>query len=186
MTHPIFVLVGPTGCGKSSVVAALMRRFPDDLVILKTVTSRPRRPDPEDAANYDFVSADEFERMIAANELIQHVNYAGNHYGNHRASTNAALAGRFGVTALVEHAVNNFRAAGYTVHALQIVPIGGGGREGVERAKADAERAKLGFVCDIQVENRFDLPDGLDRCVDTVVNHLSAFMQGWRNGTHRP
>lgn len=77
------VLAGPSGVGKSSVVAALRHELPD-LYFSVSVTTRGPRPGELDGRDYRFVDAATFEQMIANSELLE---WAEIHGGLHRSGT---------------------------------------------------------------------------------------------------
>ncbi len=77
------VLAGPSGVGKSSVVGRLRQVMPD-LWFSVSATTRAPRPGEEDGRDYHFVSAAEFDRMIADGELLE---WAEIHRGTHRSGT---------------------------------------------------------------------------------------------------
>ncbi len=77
------VLSGPSGVGKGTVVAAVRRLHPSIWVSV-SVTTRVPRPGEVNGVHYRFVSTAEFERMIAAGELLEHATFAGNGYGTPR------------------------------------------------------------------------------------------------------
>jgi guanylate kinase len=79
----LVVLSGPSGVGKSTVVAELRRRSPG-IWISVSVTTRNPRPGEADGREYYFVSHDEFDRMAAAGELLEWAEFAGNKYGTPR------------------------------------------------------------------------------------------------------
>ncbi|OLT35152.1 guanylate kinase [Rhodococcus sp. CUA-806] len=81
----LIVLAGPSGVGKSSVVRVLRRVLPD-LWFSVSVTTRDPRPGEVDGEDYHFVTADEFDRMIEAGELLE---WASVHGGLHRSGTPA-------------------------------------------------------------------------------------------------
>jgi len=74
------VLSGPSGVGKSTVVASLRRHFPQIWVSV-SVTTRAPRPGEIDGREYHFVSDSEFDRMVANNELLEWAKFAGHKYG---------------------------------------------------------------------------------------------------------
>ena len=76
----LIVLSGPSGVGKSTVIAELLsaRR---DIHFSVSFTTRQPRTGEADGVNYNFVSREEFERMIAADELLEYAEYVGNYYG---------------------------------------------------------------------------------------------------------
>jgi guanylate kinase len=90
-TNQLTVLSGPAGVGKSTVVAHLRHHAPHVWHSV-SVTTRPIRPGEIDGASYHFVSREEFEAMVAAGELLEHAEYAGNLYGTPRAAVSEHLA----------------------------------------------------------------------------------------------
>ena len=76
----LLVLSGPSGVGKSSVVAYLRRHHPE-VWFSVSVTTRAPRPGEAEGVDYFFVTASEFERMREAGELLEWATFAGNSYG---------------------------------------------------------------------------------------------------------
>ena len=76
----LIVISGPSGVGKSTAVKALLQSRPE-LQFSVSATTRPIRPGETDGKSYHFVSKDQFEKMLAADELLEHAQYAGNYYG---------------------------------------------------------------------------------------------------------
>jgi guanylate kinase len=77
---PVFVVTGPSGAGKGTLIELLLPRFPE-LALAVSATTRPRRPNELDGVHYHFLSADEFERRVQAGEFLEWVDYVGNRYG---------------------------------------------------------------------------------------------------------
>jgi guanylate kinase len=97
----LVVLAGPSGVGKSSVVQELRKLYPD-LWFSVSATTRAQRPGERDGVDYRFVSADEFDRMIKNDDLLE---WAEIHRGIHRSGTpKAPIEARLtaGEPALVE------------------------------------------------------------------------------------
>lgn len=76
----LIVLSGPSGVGKSTVIAELLRKR-TDIHFSVSFTTRTPRTGELDGVNYNFVSRQEFERMIADGELLEYAEYVGNYYG---------------------------------------------------------------------------------------------------------
>lgn len=86
----LIVVAGPSGVGKTSVLAELRRRYPD-FYFSVSVTTRPPRPGEVDGAHYHFVDNDTFDKLIGDNQLLEHAEYAGNRYGTPRGPVEQAL-----------------------------------------------------------------------------------------------
>lgn len=79
----LFVVSGPSGVGKTSLVTALTKLLPH-VSCPVSYTTRPPRPGEIDGINYYFVSPDEFESMATKNEFLEHALVFGNRYGTSR------------------------------------------------------------------------------------------------------
>ena len=76
----LVVLSGPSGVGKSTVIAQLLSRR-ENMYFSVSYTTRKPRAGEQNGVNYNFVDRDEFERMIAAGELLEYAEYVNNYYG---------------------------------------------------------------------------------------------------------
>jgi guanylate kinase len=79
----LFVITGPSGVGKGTLIAALRERRPE-LQLSISATTRAARPGEEDGVAYYFLSDAEFDRRLAAGEFVEHARYAGHRYGTLR------------------------------------------------------------------------------------------------------
>ena len=90
----MLVLSSPSGAGKTSISRALLERD-GNLSLSVSATTRPQRPGETDGKDYHFVAAEDFEALIAADELLEHARVFGHLYGTPKAPVEAALsAGR--------------------------------------------------------------------------------------------
>ena len=87
----LLVLSGPSGVGKSSVVARL-RELRPHLHFSVSATTRPPRTGEVDGVHYHFVDRDRFEQMIAGGQLLEWAEFAGHLYGTPAAPVEDALA----------------------------------------------------------------------------------------------
>lgn len=76
----LIVLSGPSGVGKSTVIAQLMQQRPD-LFFSVSLTTRSPRPGETDGVNYHFVSREEFERRVEQGDLLEYALYVDDYYG---------------------------------------------------------------------------------------------------------
>ncbi len=89
-TPLLIVVSGPSGAGKDAVLSRMKQSgFPVDYVT--TVTTRPRRPTERDKIDYNFISKEDFQGMIARNDLLEWANVYGNGYGVPRLPVKQAL-----------------------------------------------------------------------------------------------
>ncbi|TQJ32194.1 guanylate kinase [Microbacterium sp. SLBN-146] len=88
----LLVLAGPTAVGKGTVAAQIKSHHPE-IMLSVSATTRSPRPGEVDGEHYFFVDDDEFDRMIAAGELLEHATVHNRHrYGTPRAPIDEALA----------------------------------------------------------------------------------------------
>ena len=77
----LFIIAAPSGCGKTSLVEALIKKT-KNLWVSVSYTTRPPRPDEVNGINYYFISINEFEGMIKQNAFVEHAMVFENHYGS--------------------------------------------------------------------------------------------------------
>jgi guanylate kinase len=87
----LFVISGPSGVGKGTLISRA-RDLVDDLEVAISATTRRPRPDEREGREYHFLSEREFARRVAAGEFLEHVRYAGNRYGTLRSEVVRRLA----------------------------------------------------------------------------------------------
>jgi guanylate kinase len=80
----VFVITGPSGVGKGTLIAALRERHPE-LELAVSATTRPPRPGEQDGVAYHFLTAADFARRLERGEFVEHADYAGHRYGTLRA-----------------------------------------------------------------------------------------------------
>jgi guanylate kinase len=93
------VLSGPSGVGKSSVIAEIRKAHPE-VWLSVSVTTRSPRPGETDGVEYHFVDQQQFTQLIREGALLEHAVFAGNSYGTPREPVEARLAA--GLPALLE------------------------------------------------------------------------------------
>jgi len=114
----LFVITGPSGVGKGTLIARLLERC-EGLALSTSATTRPPRPNERNGVEYHFLSDEEFDRMAAAGELIEHATYAGRRYGTPRAEVEPRL--ERGTSVVLEIEVQGARQIRRTVpDAVQV------------------------------------------------------------------
>jgi len=80
----VFVVTGPSGAGKGTLIKGLLERV-EGLEVAISATTRPQRPGEVDGREYWFLSDEEFTRRVEAGEFLEHVPYvSGRRYGTLR------------------------------------------------------------------------------------------------------
>jgi guanylate kinase len=79
-SSPVFVVTGPSGAGKGTLIQLVLPRFPE-LALAVSATTRAQRPGEENGVHYWFLDRDEFDRRVDAGEFLESVDYVGNRYG---------------------------------------------------------------------------------------------------------
>jgi guanylate kinase len=88
----LFVVTGPSGAGKGTLIRKLVRER-TDLEVAVSATTRARRPGEGDGRDYYFLTEDEFLRRVEAGDFVEHVEYVSGHrYGTLRDEVDRILA----------------------------------------------------------------------------------------------
>jgi len=90
MKGKLFLISGPSGTGKSTVIAEVFRRY-GNLKFSVSATTRPMRPGEVDGKDYCFVSREDFLTMRDRGELLEWAEYVGNFYGTPAAPLYGAM-----------------------------------------------------------------------------------------------
>jgi guanylate kinase len=102
----VFVITGPSGVGKGTLIRGLMERLPQ-LELSVSATTRPPRAGEQDGVDYHFLSPEEFQRRVLAGEFVEHADYAGRSYGTLRSELEDRL--HAGVPVVLEIEVQGAR-----------------------------------------------------------------------------
>ncbi len=86
----LIIIAAPSGCGKTSLVKALLDSY-DNLCVSVSHTTRKARKGEIDGENYHFISTETFKEMIGNNDFIEHAEVFGNMYGTSRANIKEKL-----------------------------------------------------------------------------------------------
>jgi guanylate kinase len=181
----LFVITGPSGVGKGSLIHRLLDRMPE-LELSVSATTRPPRPGERDGVDYHFQSEEEFDRLARDALLLEHAVYSGNRYGTPRSEVEPRLAaGRSVVLEIEVQGARQIREAMPEAVQVFIAPPspealrerlegrGTDSEEAIERRLAAAEeelaaRSEFGHVI---------VNDELDRATDELVGLVSGILQ---------
>jgi guanylate kinase len=107
----VFVITGPSGVGKGTLISRLLERVPD-LELSVSATTREPRDGEVDGRDYHFLSAEEFDRRIREGDFLEFATYSGNRYGTLRSEVRRSLeAGRSVVLEIEVQGARQVRAA---------------------------------------------------------------------------
>jgi guanylate kinase len=102
----VFVITGPSGVGKGTLISRLRERLPE-LELSISATTREPRDGELDGVDYHFLDREEFARRADANQFLEHAAYSGNRYGTLRCEVERRL--REGRSVLLEIEVQGAR-----------------------------------------------------------------------------
>jgi guanylate kinase len=177
----LVVLAGPSGVGKGSVIAAVRRRHPHVWVSV-SVTTRAPRAGEVDGVDYHFVDQQEFDRLVAEGELLEHDAHLSASYGTPRAPVEAQLA--TGAPALLEIDLQGARQVRAAVPDALLVFLAPPSFEelarrlvgrGTEDQQKVTQRLDLARI-ELAAEDEFDVVvvnDDVERAADALVALLS-------------
>jgi guanylate kinase len=155
-TSKVFVITGPSGVGKGTLIRGLLQRIPE-LELSTSATTRPMRPGERDGVDYYFLTPEAFERHVADGDFVEHATYSGNRYGTLRSELEQRVAG--GVPVVLEIEVQGARQVRSAMpEAVQVF---------IAPPTLDALRARL-------VGRGTDSPDQVDERMCTAERELAA------------
>jgi guanylate kinase len=107
----VFVITGPSGVGKGTLISKLLERVPG-LELSVSATTREPRNGEVDGRDYHFLSREEFDRRIEREDFLEFATYSGNRYGTLRSEVRKRLdAGHSVVLEIEVQGARQVRAA---------------------------------------------------------------------------
>ncbi|MER3502247.1 MAG: hypothetical protein IMHGJWDQ_002018 [Candidatus Fervidibacter sp.] len=179
----LFVVSGPSGVGKGTVVAEVLRRLPHLRRVI-TYTTRPPRPGEVPDRDYHFVSREEFERLKEQGAFLEWAEVYGNFYGSPKQEVDRLLAKGYDAVLVVDvqGALAIKRQRPEAVLIFLQPPSVDELRRRLEARGSDPPEVIEGRLAkaewEMQQAHQFDytvLNDELERAVQTLVQLMQRF-----------
>jgi guanylate kinase len=187
----LIVIAGPSGVGKGSVVKGLLARDPEGLALSVSVTTRSPRPGERDGVDYQFVSDEAFDQMVARDALLEWAEVVGHRSGTPRDIVDRKL--RAGRDVILEIDVQGARQIRERVPGALLIFLAPPSRDELERrlrgrgteseeriavrlATADEELAQRSWFDHVVVNDR----------LQRAIGEVAAIIQASREASSRP
>lgn len=156
MASKVFVITGPSGVGKGTLIRELLAAVPD-LELSVSATTREPREGEVDGRDYHFLAPEQFERRKDENDFLEFATYSGNRYGTLRSEVERRLA------------------AGHSV----VLEIEVQGAQQVRAAKPDSVQIFIAPPDPAVLRDRLaargtDSPEAIDRRLEVAEQELAA------------
>lgn len=92
MKKKAFVISGPSGTGKSTIIKMILDNFGDKITSVVSCTTRKKRDFEENGVDYYFITEKEFKDLVKENKFIEYVQCFGNFYGTAKFAVENALS----------------------------------------------------------------------------------------------
>lgn len=176
----IFIICGPSGVGKGTVVARLLASDPT-LYFSVSATTRAPRNGEVDGVHYHFLSREQFQQWIAEDAFLEHAEFVGNYYGTPKKYVDAAMAqGRDVLLDIEIQGAEQVHRQRPEVVRIYVAPpswaelerrLIGRGTEDMEKVRSRLERGKQEFAA----ASSFDY-FVINDTVDNAVTEIRAIM----------
>ena len=180
----LFIISGPAGSGKGTVVKKLIEKH-DDVKLSISMTTRQPRPIETPDVDYYFVTREAFEESIDAGQMLEYAEYNGNYYGTPRAKVEGCLEAGYDVILEIEVVgAMQIKASFPDAIAIMLTPpdsevlearLRGRGTETEENIIKRLNKAKV----EITYLPRYDYSvinedNGVEACADLVYSIMQA------------
>lgn len=182
-TGNLFVISGPSGAGKGTLVARLVKEVPDAWVSVSATTRAPR-PGEVDGVHYRFMTTDEFSSLVERDGFLEWAEVHGNYYGTpiDPIRQHMAKGGQVILEIDVQGALQ-VRERIPEAHLVFIEPpsleelerrLRGRGTETEEVIRMRMENAKVELSVKMEYDIRL-VNDNLDESVNTLVGIVDSY-----------
>ena len=164
----LIVVSGFSGAGKGTVMKEMMRRY-DNYALSISATTRKPRPGEEDGREYFFRSTEEFEKMIAKDELIEYARYVDNYYGTPKSYVQEQLdAGKDVILEIEIQGALKVKEKFPDTLLLFVTPP----TSGELRRRLEGRGTETADVIDSRMKRAKDEAEGMDRYDYLIVNDV--------------
>ena len=178
----LFVVSAPSGTGKTTVVERLVQIFPD-LGMSRSYTSRALREGEKDGVDYNFITRERFEAMVAEDAFLEWADVFGNLYGTGKAETERELTGGRDLVLVIDvQGARQVRSHGANAIGIFVLPPSFEALErrlrGRSKDSEDAIRKRLTTARrEVRAVAEYEyviVNDELDACVDRLRSIVLA------------
>ena len=174
----VFVITGPSGVGKGTLIKELCQRVPDLELSISATTREPRKGE-RDGRDYHFLSREEFDRRVEREDFLEFATYSDNRYGTLRTEVERRLAAGHSVVLEIEvQGARQVRAAMRESIQVFIAPPD----PAVLRERLDARGTDSPTAIDARLEVAAQEMAAQDEFAYRVVNddlgHAAAELEG--------
>lgn len=177
-----FIICGPSGVGKGTVVARLLASDPT-LYFSVSATTREPRPGEIDGKHYHFLTHEQFDQWVEEDAFLEHAEYVGNYYGTPKKYIDKAMAqGRDVILDIEIQGANQVYAKRPDIIRIYVAPpswtelerrLIGRGTEDMDKVRSRLERGKQEFNAAKEFDY-FVINDTVDRAVEEITAIMCA------------
>ena len=177
-----FIICGPSGVGKGTVVARLLASNPNLYFSVSATTRQPRNGEV-DGVHYHFLSREQFQSWIAEDAFLEHAEFVGNYYGTPKKYVDAAMAqGRDVILDIEIQGSEQVHRQRPEAVRIYVAPpswaelerrLIGRGTEDMEKVRSRLERGKQEFAAASSFDY-FVINDTVDHAVTEITAIMTA------------